>query len=163
MWPRPAPAARLTEGDTPLPAGGTLVTEIDGSWIDGIGPRGNLMWSLQAPVAYPSDAQWLGEGRILLADYSNPGHILIMRTNGKVLWRYGPPSGPGELNHPSLALMLPNGLIPVNDDYRDRVVLIRPSQNRIVWQYGHTDSAGTAPGYLNTPDGMDFLQFKAQR
>src|SRR5206468_12173004 len=66
MWPRPAPAARLTEGDTPLPAGGTLVTELDGSWIDGIGPRGNLMWSLQAPVAYPSDAQWLGEGRILL-------------------------------------------------------------------------------------------------
>ena len=28
---------------------------------------------------------------------------------------------------------------------------------KIVWQYGHTDEPGTAPGYLNTPDGMDFI------
>jgi hypothetical protein len=56
--------------------------------------------------------------------------------------------------------MLPNGLIAVNDDYRDRVVLIDPATSRIVWQYGHTDQPGTAPGYLNTPDGMDFLPFQ---
>jgi hypothetical protein len=37
------------------------------------------------------------------------------------------------------------------------VVLIDPATSRIVWQYGHTDQPGTAPGYLNTPDGMDFL------
>jgi hypothetical protein len=146
-------------GDTPMPGGATLVTEIQGSWVDAVGSHGKLLWSVHAPVRYPSDAQWLGHGKILLADYSDPGHVLIMTTGGKVLWRYGPPSGPAALNHPSLALMLPNGLIAVNDDYRHRVILIDPRKHRIVWQYGHTDHAGTAKGYLNTPDGMDFLPF----
>jgi hypothetical protein len=57
-------------------------------------------------------------------------------------------------------LMLPNGLIAVNDDYRDRVIIIDPRKHRIVWQYGHTDHPGTAPGYLSIPDGMDFLPFQ---
>jgi hypothetical protein len=146
-------------GDTPMPGGAILVTEITGSWIDAFGPRGNLLWSVHAPVAYPSDAQWLGHGKILLTDYSHPGHILIMTTGGRVLWKYGPASGPGELDHPSLALPLPNGLIAVNDDFRDRVVLIDPHKHRIVWQYGHTNVPGTAPGYLHIPDGMDLLPF----
>jgi hypothetical protein len=144
-------------GDTPLPGGGMLISEIGGSWIDKISASGRLVWSVRAPIAYPSDAQMLHNGRILVADYSDPGHVLIMSHSGHVFWRYGPSSGPGQLNHPSLALMLPNGLIAVNDDYRDRVVLIDPATSRIVWQYGHTDQPGTAPGYLNTPDGMDFL------
>ena len=146
-------------GDTPMPEGATLITEIQGSWIDAVSATGKLMWTVHAPVRYPSDAQWLGDGKILLADYSDPGHVLIMTTGGKVLFRYGPPSGPAALNHPSLALMLPNGLIAVNDDYRHRVILIDPKKHRIVWQYGHTDNSGTSPGYLNTPDGMDFLPF----
>jgi len=146
-------------GDTPGPGGKILVSEITGSWIDAIGRRNQLLWSVKAPVRYPSDAQWLGHGKILLADYSSPGHILIMTRRGRVLWEYGPPSGPGALDHPSLALMLPNGLIAVNDDYRHRVVLISQKRHRIVWQYGHTDSAGRAHGFLDTPDGMDFLPF----
>jgi outer membrane protein assembly factor BamB len=144
-------------GDTPLPGGGMLISEIGGSWIDKISASGRLVWSVRAPIAYPSDAQMLHNGRILVADYSDPGHVLIMSHSGHVFWKYGPTSGQGQLNHPSLALMLPNGLIAVNDDYRDRVVLIDPATSRIVWQYGHTDQPGTAPGYLNTPDGMDFL------
>ena len=84
---------------------------------------------------------------------------MIMTTKGKVVWKYGPASGPGALNHPSLALMLPNGLIAVNDDFRDRVILISVKRHRIVWQYGHTDVGGTAHGYLHIPDGMDFLPF----
>jgi outer membrane protein assembly factor BamB len=146
-------------GDTPLPDGSTLVTEITGSWIDDIGPDGKLRWSVQAPVRYPSDAQYLGHGRILLADYSPVGHVLIMSRSGKVLWEYGPSSGDGALAFPSLALMLPNGLIAVNDDARDRVVLIDPKTNRIVWQYGHTDVPSGRLGYLHKPDGMDFLPF----
>ena len=55
------------------------------------------------------------------------------------------------------AMALPNGNVAVNDDYRQRVVVIDPHTNRIVWQYGHIDRAGTAAGYLNTPDGMDFI------
>jgi hypothetical protein len=83
--------------------------------------------------------------------------VLIIDRRGRVLWRYGPAYGPGRLDHPSLAMPLPNGNIAVNDDNRDRVVVIEPRRKRIVWQYGHTDISGTAAGYLNTPDGMDFV------
>lgn len=144
-------------GDTPMPEGGVLVSEVQGSWIDGIGANGRLMFSFAAPVGYPSDPQPLPGGRILLADYSSPGHVLILNRRGRVLWRYGPEQGYGRLDHPSLAMALPNGDIAVNDDYRDRVVVIDPRTKTVVWQYGHTDQAGSSAGFLNTPDGMDFI------
>jgi len=148
-------------GDTPLPDGGVLVSEIQGSWIDDISASGHLRWAVQAPVSYPSDPQPLSGGRILLADYASPGAALIINRRGKVLWRYGPSSGWGALDHPSLAMMLPNGNIAVNDDFRDRVVVIDPKKNRIVWQYGRADLAGTSAGLLNTPDGLDFVPLGA--
>jgi hypothetical protein len=144
-------------GDTPVAGGGVLVSEIEGNWIDEIGPEGLLKWAVQAPVSYPSDPQPLPGQRVLVADYADPGHVLIIDHSGRVLWRYGPTGGYGRLDHPSLAMPLPNGDVAVNDDYRDRVVVIDPRTNRIVWQYGHTDIPGTAAGYLNTPDGMDFI------
>jgi len=144
-------------GATPLPDGGTLVSEITGSWVDEIGPRGRLRWALHVPVSYPSDPQPIGRGRILVADYTRPGQVLIVTRSGRVVWRYGPSSGPGELDHPSLAVPIAPGLIAVNDDYRDRVVLISIRTKRIVWQYGHTGIAGRTAGYLNTPDGLDLL------
>jgi outer membrane protein assembly factor BamB len=144
-------------GDTPIPGGGVLVSEINGSWIDEISSRGKLVFAIKVPVSYPSDPQPLPGGRILLADYANPGHVLIVNHRGRVIWRYGPSGGAGRLDHPSLAMALPNGDIVVNDDYRDRVVEIDPHTNQIVWQYGHTDRPGTRPGFLNTPDGMDFV------
>lgn len=59
------------------------------------------------------------------------------------------------LNHPSLAEELPNGDVILNDDYRDRVIVIDRKTKKIIWQYGHTDVKGSAPGYLNNPDGID--------
>jgi hypothetical protein len=144
-------------GATPLPDGGTLVSEIDGSWIDDIGPTGVLRFAVHAPVRYPSDPQLLPGNHILVADYSRPGAAIIMTTTGRVLWRYGPSGGPGALDHPSLATRIAPGLIAINDDYRDRVVIVNIRSHRIVWQYGHTDRPGTAAGYLNTPDGLDLL------
>jgi hypothetical protein len=148
-------------GATPLPDGGILISEINGSWIDEIGPSGRLRWAVRAPVSYPSDPQLIAPNRILLADYARPGHALIMTSSGKVLWRYGPSSGPGALDHPSLAMRLEPGLIAINDDYRDRVVIVSIRTHRIVWQYGHTDLPGRRPGYLNTPDGLALLPTSA--
>jgi hypothetical protein len=145
-------------GATPLPAGGMLISEINGSWVDDIGPNGRLRWSVRAPVSYPSDPQPIGHGRILIADYARPGHALIMTRHGRITWRYGPPSGPGELDHPSLALRITPDLIAVNDDFRHRVVLISIRLKRIVWQYGHTGVPGRRAGFLNTPDGLDLLR-----
>ena len=143
-------------GDTPLPDGGLLVTEI-GGWIDRLAPDGRLLWSIRAPVPYPSDAQLLRNGRVLVASFSIPGKIVIVDRSGRVTWSFGSASGPNRLAKPSLAVQWPNGLIAANDDYNHRVIVIDPRTKKIVWQYGHTGIAGTAPGYLNKPDGIDLL------
>jgi hypothetical protein len=144
-------------GDTPLADGGMLVTEITGSHVVRLSTRGRVIFDITVPwVAYPSDAQLLADGSILLTDYSWPGGIVRVSAQGRLLWRYAPTRAADGLNHPSLALMLPNGLIAVNDDWNHRVILIDPRRQVIVWQYGVTGVAGSAPGYLNIPDGIDF-------
>jgi len=153
----PPRAFGAVNGDTPLPDGGTLISEIPGHWIDYITAAGRLRWAVQAPVRYPSDPQLLPGGRILLADYSRPGHIVIMNRHGRILWHYGPAAGWGSLDHPSLAIRLPNGNIAVNDDYNDRLIVIEPRTKRIVWQYGHLDAGSARAGFLKTPDGLDFV------
>lgn len=159
----PPRALASPNGDTPYSRGRLLVTEIGGSWIDAIDKRGKFLWSVQAPTSYPSDAQWLGHGKILLAGYSSPGKVMIMKKSGRILWSYGPASGSGSLDHPSLALKLPNGMIAVNDDFHDRIVVINPTSNKIVWQYGHLNRPGIAHGFLHIPDGMDFLPYRMAR
>jgi hypothetical protein len=144
-------------GDTPLPDGGVLVTEI-GGWIDRFARNGRLEWSIRSPTSYPSDAQLLPDGNVLVASYNDPGRIDILTPGGRIVWTYMRASGPGALNMPSLAVMLPNGLIASTDDWNDRVVLINRATRRIVWQYGHTGVPGEAPGYLRKPDGLDLLR-----
>lgn len=145
-------------GDTPLPDGGLLVSEIQGSYVDRLDSQGHLLWSVHVPggVSYPSDPQLLPNGNVLVAAYQNPGRIVEFTPKGRLLWSFGAASGPNHLDHPSLAIRLPNGLIAANDDYNDRIVIINPKTNKIVWQYGHTGVPGRARGYLDIPDGIDF-------
>ncbi|MGE5227257.1 MAG: PQQ-binding-like beta-propeller repeat protein [Planctomycetaceae bacterium] len=145
-------------GGTPLPNGDLLISEINGSRVSRVTSSGKVVWSTTVPgLSTPSDPQVLPNGSILVVDYNHPGAVIRFSPTGKVLWYYHPTSGPGVLDHPSLAAPLPNGLVAVTDDYRHRVVLIDPKTDKIVFQYGHTDVAGTGPGYLNTPDGLDLL------
>jgi hypothetical protein len=143
-------------GDTPLPGGGLLVTEI-GGWIDRLAADGRLLWSIRSPVSYPSDAQLLPSGRVLVASFTVPGRIVIVDRGGRIDWSFGARSGPNRLAKPSLAVRWPNGLIAANDDYNHRVIVINPRTKRIVWQYGHSGVPGARPGYLNKPDGIDLL------
>ncbi|MGZ4133287.1 MAG: kelch repeat-containing protein [Actinomycetota bacterium] len=145
-------------GDTPLPNGDLLISEINGSRVSRVTSTGKVLWSTTVPgLQTPSDPQLLSNGSILVASYAHPGAVIRFSPTGKVLWYYHPTSGPGELDHPSLAAPLPNGLVAINDDYRHRVLIVDPKTDKIVFQYGHTDLAGTSPGYLNLPDGMDLL------
>lgn len=144
-------------GDTPLVDGNVLVSEINGSWVSEYTPSGHLVWTVQLPVNYPSDAQQLGPDLYLVSDYSKPGAILEFTREGQVLYKYSPRSGPGELDHPSLTELLPSGVFMTNDDYRNRMAAVDPATQALVWQYGVDDVPGTTPGYLNTPDGFDLL------
>jgi outer membrane protein assembly factor BamB len=145
-------------GAFPTSDGGVVVTEINGDWVDVFDRKGRLTATTNPPgYAYPSDTNEVRPGVYLTVDYEQPGGIMEFDAHGKVLWRYAP-SGGDQLNHPSLALPLPNGDVLVNDDYNHRVIVVDPRTNRIVWQYGHTGVSGTGPGYLNNPDGVDLAE-----
>jgi hypothetical protein len=139
----------------PMRDGNTVVTEINGDWIDVMTPAGRVLTSTNAPgFTYPSDTNEVSPGVLLSADYTNPGAIETFTPSGRLLWRYAP-SGAQALNDPSLAEPLPNGDVLANDDHNNRVIVIDPHTDRIVWQYGHTHIAGDQPGYLADPDGVD--------
>lgn len=146
-------------GDFPAPGGGMLVTQINGNDAIRLNAKGKIQWTVHFPqsFSYPSDANFTPHGNIIVAFYTDPGAIVKMSPQGKVLWTYHFTSGAGALNHPSLAVELPNGMVLLNDDYNHRVIVINPKTNKIVWQYGHTGVKGTAAGYLDIPDGVDFL------
>jgi outer membrane protein assembly factor BamB len=151
----PPKAFGSPNGAFPLSDGNLLVTEINGDWVDEMTLSGSVLWSIHPPqIAYPSDTNEVAPGRYLTVDYSKPGQILIFDDHGKALWRYRP-TGAAELNHPSLALPLPNGDVLATDDHNDRVIVVDPRTDKVVWQYGHKSLPGTGPGYLDDPDGAD--------
>jgi hypothetical protein len=143
-------------GATPLADGGVLVTEI-GGWVDRLSRAGRLLYTVRTPTTYPSDAQLLPSGNILVAGFNTPGRVDELTPAGRIVWSYGPTSGPGELDRPSLAVRWPNGMIAVTDDWHHRVVVIDPHSKRIVWAYGHDGISGSRSGYLDKPDGLDLL------
>jgi DNA-binding beta-propeller fold protein YncE len=161
----PPKSLNLPNGATPLDNGDILVTEIPGSWISRITRTGKRVWSVQAPhVRYPSDAYPTMDGQVIVADYSKPGRVVIFDpASRRVTWEYFIKNGEGMLNHPSLAVELPNGNVILNDDQRHRVVVIDRKTKQIAWQYGVTDKPGHAPGYLNYPDGLDVDVFRDWR
>jgi outer membrane protein assembly factor BamB len=143
-------------GAFPLQEGGALVTEINGSWVDALSPRGRLLWATHPPgVYYPSDSNEVRPGLYVTVGWQSPGILETFDRRGHLRWRYTPRAGAPQLDHPSLAEPLPNGDFLVNDDFNDRVIVVDPHTNRVVWQYGHTGIAGSAPGYLSRPDGVD--------
>lgn len=168
-------------GDTPQPNGDILLSLINGNRIVLMSPAGQVIWDVQAPDigahgGYVSDPQLLPDGDVLVADYNGltqgglhhqphpggaPGKVVIFNPHTlQVDWLYDATSGDGVLDHPSLAEALPNGDVILCDDYNDRVMVIDRVTKRIVWQYGVTGKAGTAPGYLDTPDGFALDYFR---
>ena len=142
-------------GATPLPDGGVLVTEI-GGWVDRIDANGKLVYTIRTPTTYPSDAQLLKNGDILVAGFNNPGRVDEITPRGKIVWSYQP-TGEWALDQPSLAVRWPNGMIAITDDWHHRVVVVDPRTKKVVWSYGHLNSPSSAPGYLDKPDGLDLL------
>ena len=142
-------------GDTPLPDGGVLVTEI-GGWVDRIDAHGKLVYTVRTPTTYPSDAQLLPNGNILVAGFNTPGRVDEITPKGRIVWTYAP-SGEWSLDRPSLAVRWPNGMIAITDDWHHRVLVVDPHTKKVVWSYGHLDAPGSAAGYLNKPDVLDLL------
>jgi hypothetical protein len=155
----------LPNGVVELEGGDILVTEITGAWITRLTRQGQVVWSMKAfGMRYPSDAMPTRDGQVIVADYSKPGRVIVFDPRArKVTWDYHPKSGEAMLDHPSLAMELPNGDVILNDDYRHRVIVIDRETQKITWQYGVTDHKGSGPGELNNPDGIDIDVFRDWR
>lgn len=115
------------------------------------------MFTTRTPTSYPSDAQLLADGNVLVAGFDTPGRVDVITPHGQIVWTYGPASGPGALDRPSLAERWPNGMIAITDDWHHRIVVVDPRTKRIVWQYGRLGVPSAAAGYLSKPDGLDLL------
>ena len=156
----------LPNGVVELEGGDILISEIMGGWITRITREGKVVWSMPAPLPapglkYPSDAMPTHDGQVIVADYSRPGRVVIFDPiKRETTWDYFPQSGEAMLDHPSLAMELPNGDVILNDDYRHRVIVIDRQTKEIIWQYGTTDKKGKGPGFLNNPDGIDIDVFR---
>jgi len=99
----------------------------------------------------PSDAVSFRANAVVVADRTKPGRVVEVDPRGNTLWSYGPARGPGELDRPRLASVLPDGNVLVVDSGNDRVIVIDRRTKLIAWQYGHRGSAGNQPGYLDRP------------
>ena len=144
-------------GAFPMKDGKLLVTEINGDWIDAIDLTGKVFWRTHAPgISYPSDTNEVSPNVYLTVDFRKSGQLIEFNSQGKLLWKYKP-TGAKALNHPSLAHALPNGDVIATDDANHRVIVVDPKTNKIVWQYGHKGIPGKSAGFINNPDGLDFL------
>ena len=141
-------------GDKPLPNGHVLVSTIRDRSITELDENLKPVLKLSLPIKYPSDPQMTVAGNFLVAAYTNPGRIIEIGHDGKIVWDYSG-DGEGRLNRPSLAIELPNGNILSNDDLNHRVIVIDKATKKIVWQYGVTHQFGAGEGHLSIPDGLD--------
>lgn len=145
-------------GDTPLPDGHILISNIVGHSLVELNEQWQPVFTMNLPVAYPSDPQLTKAGNILISDYSTPGQIVEVSKDGKIVWRFSGEAGDAKLNKPSLSIELPNGHIMSNDDLNHRVIVVDKATNKIIWQYGVTEKPGNGIGQLNIPDGVDIIK-----
>jgi hypothetical protein len=154
----PPTAFSYPEAAFPTAGGGLVVTETTADWVDLLSRNHRLLRAFRVQgLSAPYDANEFAAGRFVATSHSFPGAVEEFTATGRVLWRYAPGSGPGELDLPSLAQVLPNGDVLVSDSDNDRVVVIEPRDNAIVWQFGHRGQAGSRPGFLNKPDSATLL------
>jgi outer membrane protein assembly factor BamB len=135
-----------------------LVTEIVGRDVAVVDLNGRRLKTIPLPTHYPSDANLTPWGTILVVDWWSPGAVYELDLEGRVLWRYRPRGAKDRLDHPSVAVGLPDGRVVLTDDRRHRLLVLDRKTGRVVFQYGKTDTPGEAPGLLRYPDGLDVIR-----
>jgi hypothetical protein len=146
--------------------GDVVVTEQNPAWVDILTKDQRLVSAIQLlDFTAPMGANEYETNHIIVVDRTHPGKIVEFdfSSSSSTLvraWSYPVTTGEGELNHPTLALVLPNGDVLVADSGNDRVIVIDPADNKIVWQYGHTHVSGSSAGYLHTPESVALVPNK---
>ncbi|MDQ2742392.1 MAG: hypothetical protein M3Z66_08870 [Chloroflexota bacterium] len=82
----------------------------------------------------PVFAIQLPDRNIMIVDQGNNRVIVVDRFRRRIVWSYGPTSGPGALNNPNSAELLPNNDVLIADENNSRVLQITPA-GKIVGMY----------------------------
>lgn len=142
----------------PQPNGNILITDEGNNRIVEVNRGGQIVWQMALPFTkFPSDVLRMEDGHLLAADYVTPGQVVEFDKNGKIIWQYGPKSGPEVLNHPSSVDKLSNGNYLVSDDWNHRIVVINPA-GQIVWQFGEKGVPGADAHHLNRQSGVEAVE-----
>ncbi len=142
-------AERLADGltliaGTGIPSSGTSPGCADNRVIV-VNQSGDIVWQYgQAGVSgsdfnmlnVPVSAIELPNGDYLITDQGNNRIIEVNSSKDatRVVWSYGPSSGPGALNSPNSAELLDNGNILIADENNNRTIEVDRDGN-IVWKY----------------------------
>lgn len=101
-------------------------------------------------------------GQLLIAD-AGANRLLLVNSQGQVTWSYPSPTAPaprGGFFYPDDAFFVDHGTaILMNMESYDEIIKVAYPSGKLLWSYGHPGVAGSAPGYLNTPD--DVYQLKS--
>lgn len=91
-------------------------------------------------------------GDVLIADSHN-NRILLVNPQKQIVWQFPPKGQPSPLVDDDDVFFGPHfDSIITNEEGHNVVAILNFKTEKVVWQYGHPGVAGSAPGYLNTPD-----------
>jgi hypothetical protein len=91
-------------------------------------------------------------GDLLIADRGN-NRMLIVTPAHRVIWRFPRPGSGVSLRFDDDTFFAPSGRqIIANEEENQDIIRVSYPAGKLVWRYGHPGQAGSAPGYMNTPD-----------
>jgi len=91
-------------------------------------------------------------GDVLIADAGN-NRMLLVTPQGKIVWQYPAPGEKSALIDDDDVFFSPDWTeIITNEEGSNQLAILNFNTRKIVWTYGHQGVAGSAPGYLHTPD-----------
>jgi hypothetical protein len=171
------PAQSSTPQDHFNASGNILISDQFNNRVVELAPDGHIVWTFGSgnptlcnpgpgAIIGLNDAERLSGGLTLLAGTGIPAGsqsypkgcadnrvIEIDRNSKEIVWSYGPKSGPGALNNPNSAELLPNGDILIGDENNNRVIEIA-RDGTMVWQYGQGLSAAAFASRLPNGDTL---------
>lgn len=140
-------AERLSNGltlmaGTGIPPGALGPTGCVDNRVIVVNQEGNIVWQYgQAGVT----GSGLNELNVPVFAIETPSHTFMIVDQGnnrvievnkqkEIVWSYGPASGPGALNNPNSAELLPNGHVLIADENNNRVIEVTKA-GVIVWEF----------------------------
>jgi outer membrane protein assembly factor BamB len=132
-----APSLLRSGSDPSVLPGPLLIADRDNNRLVEVNPRGQVIWQFPRPgdlapgqtFTVPDDAFFTPDGSQIIATEEDAFVIsLIDVAQHRIVWRYGTPGkagrGPGQLNNPDDAMVLPDGSVLAADIKNCRIIVI---------------------------------------